>query len=228
MIKEIEMTTTNAGTNAGAALAAAIENETLHKSAAQVKARAANLAQAKSADLVARAATGAEVDAACLLQAQNEARVAAAEFDIASAIQRGAEKRRQEAEIAVWFEQAENLKSAVEQRLNERFAAATAVDSCLAELNRAIARFNEAGRSFSNARIAASGFTADRESRVAGNPVLAAMPAGTHPNASNKHAAEVRQIKAAIFDAAGGLERPIPIASLVQRETFLWGRASGS
>ncbi len=222
------MTTTNAGTNAGAALAAAIENETLHRSAAQVKARAANLAQAKSADLVARAATGAEVDAACLLQAQNEARVAAAEFDIASAVQRGAEKRRQEAEIAVWFEQAENLKNSVEQRLNERFAAATEVDSCLAELNRAIARFNEAGRSFSNARIAASGFTADRESRVAVNPVLAAMPAGTHPNASNKHAAEVRQIKAAIFDAAGGLERPIPIASLVQRETFLWGRASGS
>ncbi len=222
------MTTTNAGTNAGAALAAAIENETLHKSAAQVKARAANLAQAKSADLVARAATGAEVDAACLLQAQNEARVAVAEFDIASAIQRGAEKRRQEAEIAVWFEQAENLKNSVEQRLNERFAAATEVDSCLAELNRAIARFNEAGRSFSNARIAASGFTADREARVAVNPVLAAMPAGTHPKASNKHAAEVRQIKAAIFDAAGGLERPIPIASLVQRETFLWGRASGS
>ncbi len=220
------MTTTNAGTNAGAALAAAIENENLHKSAAQAKARAANVATAKSADLIARAASGTEVDAACLMQAQDEARVAAAEFDIASAIQRGAEKRRQEAEIAVWFEQAERLKNSVEQCLNERFAAAAAVDSCLAELNRAIARFNEAGQSFSNARIAASGFMADRQARLAVNPVLAAMPAGTHPNASNKHGAEVRQISAAIFDAASGLERLIPIASLVQRETFLWGRVS--
>ncbi len=120
------------------------------------------------------------------------------------------------------------MKNSVEQRLNERFSAATDVDSCLAELNRAIARFNEAGQQFSNARISASVFTADRAARVAGNPVLAAMPAGTHPNASNKHGAEVRQISAAIFDAASGLERLIPIASLVQRETFLWGRASGS
>ncbi len=222
------MTTTDTGTNAGAALAAAIENETLHKSAAQAKARAADVAKAKSADLIARAATGAEVDAACLMRAQDEARVAAAEFDIASAIQRGAERRRQEAEIAVWFEQAENLKNSVEQCLDERFAAAAAVDFCLAELNRAIARFNAAGQSFSNARIAASGFTADRAARVAVNPVLVAMPAGTHPNASNKHAAEVRQINAAIFDAASGLDQIIPIASLVQRETFLWGRASGS
>jgi hypothetical protein len=221
--KELKMTP-NAGTSASAMLVAAVEIADIHKRAAEGKARAADTAHAKCANLVARAAAGGEIDAASLMQAQDEVRVAGAEFDIADAIHRGAEKRRQEAEVSVWFEQAENLKKAVERRLDERFAAAAVVDLCLAELQRAIGHFNYSGQRFLGARIAASQFTSDRGVRVAANPVLAAMPAGTHPNAKNNYNAEVRQIKAAVFDANGGLERPVAIESLAQREAFLWGR----
>src|ERR1700709_477019 len=96
-MRENRMTTTKADRNAGAALVAAVENEDIHKRAALGKARAADAAHAK----------GAEMDAASLMQVQDEARVAVAELDIANAIHRGAERRRQEAEISVWFEQAE-------------------------------------------------------------------------------------------------------------------------
>jgi len=223
MIEDMKMTT-NAGTSASVALVAAVENAEIHRRAAVVKVRAADAARARCADLVARAATGAEIDAASLMQAQDEVRVAAAEADIADAIHRGAERQRQEAEVSVWLEQAKSLKTAVERRLDERFAAAAAVDLCLAELNRAIGQFNHAGQGFLSARIAASQFTADREARIAANPVLAAMPAGTHPNAKNNYGAEVRQVRAAVFDANGGLDRPVAIESLARREAFLWGR----
>jgi hypothetical protein len=219
-IKESEMVTTKAS----AVLTAAMENEDLHKRAAEAKAGAADAAKAKCAELVARAAAGAEVNAADLMRAQDDARIALAGFEIAGAIYRGAEKRKQAAEISAWFDQAVQLKNAVERSLDERFAAAAEVDFRLAELNRAVARFNEAGQGFSKAKIAASHFTADRDARIASNPVLAMMPAGTHPNAKNNYSAEIRQIGAAIFNAGGGLERPTPIDSLVQREALLWGR----
>jgi hypothetical protein len=210
--------------NTGAVLAAAIENENRYKRAAEAKAMAARSAKAKRAELVAFAATGADVDVAALMQAADGARVANAEFEIANAVLEGAERRRQQAQIAAWFEQAEGLKNAVERRLDERFAAAAEVDSRLAELNLAVTRFNEAGQSFSGARTAAAHFTAEKQDRIAVNPVLAGMPAGTHPKATNYYAAEVRRAVAAVFDAGGGLEQPASIQSLAQREALLWGR----
>ena len=211
---------------ASAVLTAAMENEDLRKRAMEAKARNAEAAKAKCAELVARAAAGAEVDATDLMRAQEDARVALAGFEIAAAIHRGAEKRKQEAEISAWFDQAVQLQNAVERGLDQRFAAAVEVDSRLAELNRAVTRFNEAGQAFSNAKIAAAHFTADRDARIASNPLLAKMPAGTQPKAKNNYNAEIRKIGAAIFNAGGGLERPMPIESLVKREAFLWGPRS--
>ncbi len=218
------MTQRKAEASAKGLLAGAVEHEGRCKHAVDAKVAAADAARAKCADLVARAAAGAEVDAAALMQAQDEVRAAEVGFDIAWAIHQGAVRRRHESEIAVWFQQADEMKKAVEQSLDERCAAAAVVDACLAELDRAVARFNAAGLGFSNARIAASGFTADREARIAANPVLAAMPAGTHPHAKHYHGAEIRQVMGAIFDVKGGLERQCAIQSLAQREAFLWGR----
>lgn len=205
-------------------LTAAIAHEDLNHRGMEAKTRDADAAQARCDALVARAAAGAEVEAADLMQAQDDARIALAGVEIAAAIQRGAEKRKFEAEIAAWFEQAAQLVNAVERRLDERFAAAAEVDSRLAELNRAVTRFNEAGQGFSQAKIAAAHFTAERDLRKANNPVLAMMPAGTHPKATNNYNAEIRRVGAIVFDAGGSLERPAPIESLVQREAFLWGR----
>jgi hypothetical protein len=202
----------------------AIANEAPHAFPMAAKARDADAAKAKCAELVARAAAGAEVNAAELMQAQDDLRMAQAGVEIAAAIQRGVEKRKWEAEISAWFDQAAQLANAVEQSLDERFAAAAEVDSRLAELNRAVTRFNEAGREFSKAKIAAAHFTADREARMTNNPVLRMMPAGTHPKATNNYNAEIRQVCAIIFNTGGSLERPVPIESLVQREAFLWGR----
>ena len=209
---------------ASALLTAAIAHEDLHKRAMEAKARDANNAKARCAELVARAVAGAEVDVGDLMQAQDDARIALAAVDIAIAIHQGAKKRKWEAEISAWFELAAQLENAVERSLDERFAAAAEVDSRLAELNRAVTRFNEAGQRFSKAKIAASHFTADRDARIANNPVLGMMAAGTHPKATNNYKAEIRQVEAIIFNAGGSLERPAPIPSLVQREAFLWGR----
>ncbi len=209
---------------ASALLTAAIAHEEIQKRAMEAKAREADAAKAGCGELVARAAAGAEVDAAALMQAQDDARVALVGAEIAAAIYKGAEKRRWEAEISAWFEQAAQLANAVERRLDERFAAAAEVDSRLAALNGAVTRFNEAGQGFSQAKIAAAHFTAERELRMANNPVLRMMPAGTHPKATNPYNAEIRRVGAIVFDAGGSLERPAPIESLVQREAFLWGR----
>ncbi len=202
----------------------AIANEGLRTYPMEAKTRDADAAKARCAELVARAAAGAEVNAAELMQAQDDVRIAQAGVEIAAAIQSGVEKRKWEAEISAWFEQAAQLTDAVEKRLDERFEAAAEVDSRMAELHRAVTRFNEAGHGFSRAKIAAAHFTADRDARIASNPVLAMMPAGTHPKATNGYNAEIRQVDAIIFNAGSGLERPAPIDSLVQREAFLWGR----
>ncbi len=209
---------------ASAMLTAAMAHEDLHERAMEAKDRDADAAKARCAELVARAAAGAEVDAADLMRARDEARIALAGVEIAAAIYRGAKKRKYEAEISAWFEQASQLAIAVERALDERFAAAAEVDSRLQELNRAVTRFNEAGQGFSKAKIAAAHFTADRDARTASNPVLGAMPAGTHPKATNNYNAEIRQVGAVVFNVSAGLERPTPIESLFQREAFLWGR----
>jgi hypothetical protein len=201
-----------------------VAHEDIHSFAMEAKTREADAAKARCAELVARAAAGAEVNAAELMRAQDDVRIALAGVEIAAAIQSGAEKRKWEAEISAWFEQAAQLANAVERRLDERFEAAAEVDSRLAALSRAVKRFNEAGQLFSMAKIAAAHFTADRDARIASNPVLGMMPAGTHPKATNNYNAEIRQVDAIIFNAGGSLERPAPIESLVQREAFLWGR----
>jgi hypothetical protein len=209
---------------ASALLTAAIAQEDIHKRAVEAKARDADAAKARCAELIARAAAGGKVDTSDLMQAQDDARIALAGVEIATAIQRGAETRKWEAEISAWFDQAAELANAVERSLDERFEAAAEVDSRLAALNRAVTRFNEAGQGFSKAKIAAAQFTADRDARMANNPVLGTMPAGTHPKATNSYNAEIRQVGAIIFNAGGSMEQPTPIASLMQRETFLWGR----
>jgi hypothetical protein len=211
---------------ASALLTAAIAHEEVHTRAMEAKVRVADAAQARCAELVARAAAGAEVDTVELMQAREDARTALAGVEIAAAIRSGAEKRKWEAQISAWCEQAEQLANAVERSLDERFAAAAEVDAYLAALNRAVTRFNEAGQGFSNAKIAAAHFTSERDLRIAHNPILGMMPAGTHPKATNNYNAEIRQVAAIIFNAGGSLERPTPIESLVRREALLWGRGA--
>jgi len=168
--------------DAKTALAAAVTNENAAQAASEKAGQAVRAAQAARDSLIGDAAAGKAVKAQDVRAAEEAARAAEIDAEIAARVHSTAITLREHAQIASWDSEAAELQSEALAAADARIAAATVVDEAFSALRRAIDGHKAAGARLRAAQIAASVFNSNRDVRRVNNAALRARIAIEGPN----------------------------------------------
>lgn len=202
-------------------LAAARENEV--KFATEAEQRHAELQAAidAKAQLIVKAAAGANVKTEQLTAAETKIRDAESVHLLAKAIHSGATTARHKAEIAAWQDEAAEIEKAMGDAVTGRIEAARKVDAALSALSAAIAAYNNAGQAVLRERHRAGHFNAALPERDSDNPHHAALL--QKPRVHHQYGAEIGALDCTVFDRDGWRDIPPCLKNIAEREASKWG-----
>jgi hypothetical protein len=159
-------------------LAQATENEAAKRAIAEAKRLDLAAADAARGNLVRAGGAGQQVDSADLLAADEKARAAKAEYDLAHAVHKSALDEFHRAQIDDWHAKSTKLRATIDGVGASLVAAAGDVDKAIDALNAAIEARNALAAEYNEAQRAAVRFNRDRDVRERSNPLMAALDSG--------------------------------------------------
>jgi hypothetical protein len=183
---------------------AAIENASAARDRAGCAEAAHRQALAARQTLLDRAAAGETIDQADLTAASNRANEIRDAADLAVSIAAGAGVRADKAGVAALHAEASHIRVTYDEALADRLAKAGLVDATMAQLQDAIAAYNETNLTVGFARSAAHRFNGGLDAHAQSNAALRALDPGLMPRAAVPQTVPLRSIQAAFVDRSGG------------------------